>query len=114
MKPSPPVNRKADCQLKVWEIQTATAANMTPKLLAPLKIPVASARSFFGNHSATAFTEAGQLAASPAPRKNRAIQNWNTVRHIAWPIAADAHTTTATAKHNRPPRRSTRRPVKLI
>ena len=36
-----------------------------------LKMPEASARSRAGNHSATTFTAAGQLPASPVPNKKR-------------------------------------------
>ena len=50
---------------------TTTGASMAPTLVPELKIPVASARSFFGNHSATALMLAGKTAASPKPRANR-------------------------------------------
>ena len=41
-------------------------------MLAPeLNIPVASARSFLGNHSAVVLMAAGKLPASPKPNKPR-------------------------------------------
>jgi membrane-bound serine protease (ClpP class) len=43
-----------------------------------LKIPVASARSFFGNHSETVLIEAGKFPASPRPRTKRTIINPST------------------------------------
>ncbi len=40
-------------------------ASIAPILVAALNMPVASALSFFGNHSATVFMLAGKLPASP-------------------------------------------------
>ena len=62
------------------EALLATGASELYHLAAPtfvpeLKIPVASARSRFGNHSATALIEAGKLPASPSPSANRARLN---------------------------------------
>ena len=62
---------------------TSSAASTTPTLLPALKTPVASARSRFGNHSATAFTPAGKLPDSPMPRRARATLNPVTVRTSA-------------------------------
>ena len=45
----------------------ATAPMFAPEL----NIPVASARSFLGNHSATVFIAAGKFPASPRPNKPR-------------------------------------------
>src|SRR4051812_43069602 len=47
------------------------------------KNAVASARSFFGNHSETALVAAGQLADSPNPRRKR------NPRKLAKPCAAE-------------------------
>ena len=41
-------------------------------------MPVARARSFFGNHSATVFIEAGKLPASPRPSRNLTMMNPRT------------------------------------
>jgi len=67
-----------------------------------LKIPVASARSFFGNHSATALIEAGKFPASPRPRIRR-----EKARPAVAPML---HATTATAKPRLTPIRSMIRP----
>jgi len=61
-----------------------------------LKIPVANALSFLGNHSATAFIAAGKLPASPIPSDNLAIPNPITDLASAWNIPAKLQTTTAT------------------
>ena len=45
---------------------------MAPTLVPELKIPVASARSRFGNHSATLLMAAGKLPPSPSPSAKRA------------------------------------------
>src|SRR5882672_3626156 len=49
-----------------------SAATKIPTFVPELKMPVASARSFLGNHSATVLIEAGKAPASPRPRANRA------------------------------------------
>ena len=54
-------------------IGTIINATTTPIAVPELKIPVASALSFFGNHSETAFIAAGKLPASPIPNDNLAI-----------------------------------------
>ena len=51
-----------------------SGVRMAPILAPALKIPTAKARSFFGNHSATALTPAGKLPDSPRPKAKRAIQ----------------------------------------
>ena len=48
---------------------------MAPIFVPALKIPVANARSFLGNHSATALMLAGNTPASPKPSANRAARN---------------------------------------
>ena len=54
---------------------TITGVINAPTFDPELNHPVASARSFFGNHSETDFTAAGKLADSPIPRKNLANPN---------------------------------------
>ena len=51
---------------------TAIGASSAPTFVPELKMPVASARSFLGNHSATALIDAGKLPASPSPSAKRA------------------------------------------
>ncbi len=48
---------------------------MAPTFVPELKMPVASARSFFGNHSATVLIDAGKFPASPNPSRNRIRAN---------------------------------------
>jgi hypothetical protein len=48
---------------------------MAPIFEPELKMPVARARSFFGNHSAMVFTAPGKLPASPKAREKRATPN---------------------------------------
>ena len=47
-------------------------AAIAPIVEPELKSPIAKARSFLGNHSATVFTEAGKFADSPKPNAARA------------------------------------------
>ena len=90
---------------------TSSAATITPTLLPALKIPVASARSFCGNHSATALTAAGKFPDSPAPSRARATPKPATVRARACPMAARLQTSTASASPKRTPIRSMTRPM---
>src|SRR6202047_5575414 len=67
--PRAPVRRKAERQPQCEAIHGATSGvTMAPALVPALKIPVASARSFLGNHSATHLMLAGKTPASPNPR----------------------------------------------
>ena len=94
MNPSAPVATKAAGQPNVTVSQGTTAGAMTaPKFDPELNSPVARARSFFGNHSATVLIAAGKFPASAAPRAARAAPNPNTVRTRAWPAAARLQTT---------------------
>src|SRR5579885_1635506 len=80
MNPRLPVKTKAARQLHCKVSQTTIGgANTAPILVPALKMPVASARSFSGNHSATLLIEAGKFPASPAPKKNRATPNDNAL-----------------------------------
>ena len=58
---------------------TVSGAIIAPMLVPELKRPVASARSFRGNHSATVLMAAGKLPASLNPRAARATPNPNVV-----------------------------------
>src|SRR3954464_3697270 len=74
--PSAPVVMNAIRQPNRSEIHlTSRGVRIAPTFVPELNIPVANARSFFGNHSATAFTDAGKLPASPMPKLNRAASN---------------------------------------
>src|SRR6059036_2197996 len=80
-KPSPPVAMKAARQPQVNVIHgTTSGVTSAPMFVPELKIPVASARSFLGNHSATVLIAAGKLPDSPIPSAALAIPNWNGVR----------------------------------
>jgi hypothetical protein len=57
-------------------------------LVPALKIPVANALSFFGNHSATAFIAAGKFPASPIPKPIRAKLKPETLFAMACSIPA--------------------------
>ncbi|MNU05096.1 hypothetical protein D3C72_2497780 [compost metagenome] len=61
---------------------------MAPTLAPELKIPVANARCFLGNHSATAFMAAGKLPASATPSPALAIPNPKVLFANACAIAA--------------------------
>ena len=65
---------------------TTSGVTSAPMLVPELKMPVARARSFLGNHSATALIEAGKLPASPSP---------STSRDSASPAVAPPRNTTA-------------------
>src|SRR5688572_13660690 len=73
MKPVSPVATNAHFQPHCKVIHgTAKGVSSAPTFVPELKMPVASARSFRGNHSATALMAAGKLPASPMPKANRA------------------------------------------
>ena len=102
----------AHCQLQVSAMNgTMAGATTAPTLVPALKMPVANARSFLGNHSATVLMEAGKLAASPRPRAKRAIPKPRAERAAAWNMAATLQRVIARAKPRRVPIRSSRRPV---
>ena len=71
-----PVMIKAQRQLSASAINgTVKGAMIAPMLVPELKIPVASARSFLGNHSAVALMAAGKFPDSVTPKAARAIKN---------------------------------------
>ena len=61
---------------------------MAPTFAPALNIPVASARSFFGNHSATVLILAGKIPDSPKPSADRAIRKLVKELPIACPMEA--------------------------
>ncbi len=64
-----PVIMNAHCQPHCEAINgTVSGARIAPTLAPELKIPVADARSFLGNHSATVLIAAGKLPASLTPK----------------------------------------------
>src|SRR5512140_925823 len=69
------------------------AATTAPMFAPELKIPVVSARSFLGNHSAVALMAAGKLPASLRPRNERATPKPNTDPASACAAAAIVHPT---------------------
>src|ERR1700761_6835678 len=86
IKPSAPVRIKAICQPYAARINgTAIGATTAPILAPELKIPVASARSRLGNHSATDLMAAGKFPDSPNPNPDRAI-----VKPKVFPVSACA------------------------
>src|SRR6185295_7131035 len=75
-KPSRPVATKAHCQPQCRVTQgTTRGVRSAPTFVPELKMPVASARSWRGNHSATVLMAAGKLPASPRPSAKRAAAN---------------------------------------
>ena len=84
-----PVKRKAQRHPRCTATQgTVSGAIMAPTFVPELKTPVASARSFFGNHSVTVFIAAGKFPDSPSPNMPRAKANPKTELASACPIAA--------------------------
>ena len=92
-RPMRPVTTKAACQPQVRASQGTTAgATMAPTLVPALKMPVANARSFLGNHSATVLMAAGKLPDSPMPRAKRAKAKPVTLAASACAAAASDQT----------------------
>src|SRR5204863_8397132 len=65
---------------------TTAGVMMAPTLVPALKIPVASARSLRGNHSATVLIDAGKLPDSPRPSRNLAARKPATDAEYLRPI----------------------------
>src|SRR3982751_5134805 len=77
--PSNPVMMNASYHPQAITISgTSNGVASAPMFVPELKRPVDKARSFFGNHSATVFIDAGKLPASPIPSTNRATINPTT------------------------------------
>ena len=70
---------------------------MAPTFVPALKIPVASARSFFGNHSATVLMLAGKTPDSPKPNADRATIKLVKELAKACPMEARLQKTMASA-----------------
>jgi hypothetical protein len=99
MKPNAPVIQNTSCQPKWFKINgTISSADTTPMLVPALNIPVANARSFFGNHSDTVFIAAGKFPASPNPNPTLANPKPNALRASACSMPAMLHTTMVIAK----------------
>ena len=77
-----------------------------------LKIPEANERSSAGNHSATTFTAAGQLPASPIPSRKRNTPSDSAPRANACNSAHRDHQPTNSAYPARVPSRSIITPEK--
>ncbi len=67
---------------------TTIGVTTAPTLVPELKIPVASARSLFGNHSATLLIAAGKLPPSPSPSAKRAAMKPATDGVVTNPTVA--------------------------
>src|SRR6267378_1118313 len=92
--PSAPVKRKVERQPQSEAIQGA----MSGVTMAPaLKMPVAKARSFLGNHSATDLMLAGKTPASPKPSAKRAAAKLTKEPAAAWAMEARLQNVMATA-----------------
>ena len=91
------MDTNAICQPQCAAIHTMPPETMTPMLVPELKMPVANARSFCGNHMPTALIDAGKLAASAKPRMNRTMTKPNTVPTRPCAAAANDHRISARA-----------------
>src|SRR5260370_40826550 len=77
---------------------TTNGATRAPTFEPLLKMPVASARSFFGNHSAIVLMEAGKLPASPKPTAKPAVPKPKAEPPNEWQIAPADQKTMAKEK----------------
>src|SRR4029079_8566434 len=112
MNPSAPVVMNAARQPHVSVIHgTMIGVMIAPTFDPALKIPVASARSLEGNHSATVLIDAGKLPDSPNPRAKRAALKPAVVLASAVDIADTLQITTEAANPRRVPMRSITRPA---
>src|SRR4051812_32416268 len=105
------MDRNASCQLACVAIHTTRPETMTPTLVPELNKPVASARSFCGNHMATALMDAGKLAASASPSTKRTIMKPTTVPTSPCAAAASDHRISAPASAFLTPNLSTKNPM---
>src|SRR5258706_11236202 len=95
------------CAYSHITINGATA----PPTADPLsKMATATPRSDFGNHSATAFVAPGQLAASPAPSRNRNKAKLFSPTAAEVAIATTEYQSTASDKPRLVPSLSSKRP----
>src|SRR5689334_4088853 len=85
---------------------------MAPPIEDPLSNKAtAQPRSFFGNHSATAFVAAGQLADSPAPSRKRKKAKLRRPPASDVSMAAIEYQITVIVRPLRVPMRSIKRPA---
>src|SRR5215831_3547865 len=105
---SSPVQMKATRQPRLRAIHGTTIA---PTFVPALKMPVASARSRDGNHSAIVLMAAGKLPDSPRPSEKRARLNCSVVRASDVAIADRLHTEIDNAYPSRVPILSSNRPA---
>jgi hypothetical protein len=96
--PSPPVITNAQRHPQ-WTVihGTTSGVSMAPTLVPAFKIPMASARSFLGNQSATALILAGNKPASQNPKADRATRKLPKELPMACPIEARLQNTIASA-----------------
>src|SRR6185436_2052301 len=106
-----PIDRNAIFQLVCVAIHTTTPETITPTLVPELNSPVASARSFCGNHIATALMDAGKFAASARPSTKRTIMKPTTVPTRPCAAAATDQRINAPANAFFTPNRSTKKPT---
>src|SRR5687767_6096944 len=98
IKPIKPVKINAHCQPHFSAIKgTVSGAMIAPILVPELKMPVAKALSFFGNHSAVALIAAGKLPASVIPNAPRATKKPNVLVTNPCAVAAILHNAVAKA-----------------
>src|SRR5260221_13444761 len=110
--PSAPVKRKVERQPQSEAIHGArSGVTMAPTLVPALKMPVAKARSFLGNHSATLLMLAGKTPASPKPSAKRAAAKLRKEAAAACAMEARLPKVNATAQTPRGPKPSRRRPT---
>jgi hypothetical protein len=94
--------------------QAMRGGDNAPPTAAPvLKMPMPSARSRGGNHSAIDFAAPGQFPASPKPSTKRQKAKLVMLRAAACATAAIDHTTIEIVKPTRVPTRSYRRPESI-
>src|SRR5215831_18851656 len=90
---------------------TIKGVRIAPRFDPALKIPVASERSFLGNHSATVLRLAGKRADSPKPRAARRNKKLPKDRPIACAIDARLQNAIDSAYPSRVPMRSINHPI---
>src|SRR5512140_2930002 len=90
---------------------TVIGVRIAPALVPELNMPKASARSFFGNHSATALLLAGKTPDSPSPSEERAKIKLSSDRQAPVAIEARLQTTITSEYPLRVPSRSTTLPI---
>ena len=109
--PAKPAARKGDCHPNERAIHgTMAGAIIAPTFAPELKMPVAKARSFWGNHSATVLIAAGKLPPSPNPSSTRAEKKPPKLETSECAIAARLQAAMETEYPSFVPKRSTNHP----